>query len=153
MRKFDEDSCACFQTNFDTKLRYDKLDLWIKFSGFEVRIANQILAARCRDCLHIGFNGLKSAGDTDRVANPLGENVNFGWFQRMPLNALQNVIDSDAQPNRITYGAAGDYKTLDALVVAMIYELIDAWHQNGTGLVCLIGPNLLQDKYVPLVNA
>lgn len=149
----DDDAYFCFQTNFDTHLKYAKLDLWARFDDFETRIANHILGAQKRDRLRIGFNGLTAAATTDRVANPMGQDVNIGWMQRMRLNAPQRVLDSGANPAKLTYGAAGDFKTIDALVTSLVNELIDPWHRESTDLVALVGRDLLEDKYFPLVNA
>jgi hypothetical protein len=39
----DDDEYKCVQTNFDTKLRYDKLDMWAKFPNFQPLIQGQIV--------------------------------------------------------------------------------------------------------------
>lgn len=150
----DDDQYFCFQTNFDTHLRYAKLDLWAKFDDFEERIANHILNAQRRDRLRIGFNGRTAAADSDRDANPMGEDVNIGWLERLRLNAPARVMAEGAAAGKLTYGGdgSGDFKTLDALVYSLVNEAIDPWHRRRTDLVTLVGSDLLDDKYFNMVN-
>lgn len=144
----------CHQTNFDTALRYNKIDAWAKFKDFQTRIRNAILKRQALDRIMIGFNGTQAAAATDRNANPLLQDVNIGWLQKMRNHAAERVM-SEGEPasGKITIGSSGDYKNLDALVYDMVNELIDPWHQDDTELVVLTGRKLLSDKYFPLVNS
>ena len=76
----DGDGYKCTQTNFDTALPYSKLDMWAKFSDFQVRIRDAIVKRQALDRIMIGFNGLKREKTSDRVQFPLLQDVNIGWL-------------------------------------------------------------------------
>ncbi|MCJ8317008.1 phage major capsid protein, P2 family [Idiomarina sp.] len=147
-------SYFCKQTNFDTALRYGKLDAWAKFQDFQTRIRDAILKRQALDRIMIGFNGTSAATQSDRTANPLLQDVNIGWLQKMRDHAAERVMTEVVEASgKITVGTSGDYKNLDALVYDMVNNLIDPWHQDDTELVVLTGRKLLSDKYFPLVNS
>lgn len=147
-------SYFCKQTNFDTALRYGKLDAWAKFQDFQTRIRDAILKRQALDRIMIGFNGTSAATQSDRVNNPLLQDVNIGWLQKMRDHAAERVMTEVVEASgKITVGTSGDYKNLDALVYDMVNNLIDPWHQDDTELVVLTGRKLLSDKYFPLVNS
>jgi P2 family phage major capsid protein len=148
----DENGYNCTQTNFDTHLTYAKLDAWAKFKDFQTRIRNAIVRRQALDRIAIGFNGRSRAATSDRTANPLLQDVNKGWLQRMRDQAPNRVMDEGATPGKIKVGAAGDYANLDALVADLLASMIDPWHQDDTALVVLCGRGLLHDKYFPLIN-
>lgn len=142
------------QTNFDTLIRYSKLDAWAKFPDFQTRIRDVILKRQALDIITIGFNGISRAATSNRVANPLLQDVNIGWLQKYRAHAAQRVLaEVVAGSGKVTIGANGDYKNLDALVMDAVGNLIDPWHQEDTELVVILGRDLLADKYFPLVNA
>jgi P2 family phage major capsid protein len=148
----DENGYNCTQTNFDTHLTYAKLDAWAKFKDFQTRIRNAIVRRQALDRIAIGFNGRSRAATSDRTANPLLQDVNKGWLQRMRDQAPNRVMDEGATAGKIKVGAAGDYANLDALVADLLANMIDPWHQDDTALVVLCGRGLLHDKYFPLIN-
>lgn len=148
----DENGYNCTQTNFDTHLTYAKLDAWAKFKDFQTRIRNAIVRRQALDRIAIGFNGRSRAATSDRTANPLLQDVNKGWLQRMRDQAPNRVMDEGATAGTIKVGAAGDYANLDALVADLLASMIDPWHQDDTALVVLCGRGLLHDKYFPLIN-
>jgi P2 family phage major capsid protein len=141
----------CEKTNFDTHINYATLDAWAKFKDFQIRVRNQIIARQALDRMMIGFNGTSVAANTDIVANPLLQDVNKGWLQHMREEAPARVMAQGATAGKVAVGAAGDYKNLDALVFDAI-RLLDPWFHNNPNLVCMLGRNLLDDKYFPLVN-
>ncbi|WP_163497358.1 P2 family phage major capsid protein, partial [Escherichia coli] len=69
----------CEQTNFDTALTYQKLDLWAKFKDFQLRIRNAIIRRQALDRIMIGFNGVTRAKKSNREVNKLLQDVNIGW--------------------------------------------------------------------------
>lgn len=142
----------CTQTNFDTALPYSKLDAWAKFPDFQTRIRDAILKRMALDIIMIGFNGTSRAATSNRANNPQLQDVNIGWLQKMRNHAEQRVMAEGATAGLISIGANGDFKNLDALVMDMVNSLIDPWHRDDTGLVALIGRDLLADKYFPIVN-
>ncbi|MEG1117113.1 MAG: phage major capsid protein, P2 family [Janthinobacterium sp.] len=146
----------CEQTNFDTHLKYAKLDAWAKFPDFQSRVANAILTRQALDRIVIGFNGVKAMADTDLDANPLLQDVNKGWLQHLRELAPERVLGLVAagMPGKVIIGDAdgADYANLDAAVTDAV-NLLDPWYQEDTNLVAIVGRKLLNDKYFPLVNA
>lgn len=149
----DKNGYACKQTNFDTFISYAKLDGWAKFPDFQTRLRDLILARQALDRICIGFNGTSAAVATNLALNPLLQDVNIGWLQQYRTNAPERVMaEVVAASGQVTIGATGDYKNLDALVMDVVASLIDPWYQGDPKLVCILGRNLLHDKYFPLVN-
>ncbi|MHB9322258.1 phage major capsid protein, P2 family [Phytobacter diazotrophicus] len=154
----DGEGYKCTQTNFDTALPYQKLDLWAKFQDFQTRIRDAIIQRQALDRIMIGFNGVKREKTSDRVANPLLQDVNIGWLEKIrqekPVQVLDKVIGEDGQviSQVIRVGKAGDFKNLDALVMGAVNEKIAAWYQEDTELVVICGRALLADKYFPIIN-
>lgn len=142
----------CEQTNYDTHIRYNTLDMWAKFQDFQIRLARAIQRQCALDRIMIGFNGTSVAAATDRNANPLLQDVNKGWLQYLRDNAAARVMDEGATAGKVVVGAAGDYKTLDGLVYDATQSLLDAWHANAGDLVAIVGRDLMHDKLFPLVN-
>lgn len=149
----DEVGYYCKQTNSDTFITYQKLDLWAKFPDFQTRIRDAILKRQALDRIMIGWNGTSRAATSDRVANPLLQDVNKGWLQRYREEAAARVMSEGAPAaGVINIGATGHYKNLDALVMDMVNNLLDPWFAEDTDMVAICGRELLADKYFPLVN-
>lgn len=143
------DKYTCKQTNFDSAFPYALLDAWAKFPDFQVRLTGAIAQRQGLDRIMIGFNGTSAATATDPVANPLRQDVNIGWLQKIRTSAADRVLDEGATVGKVTIGATGDYKTLDGLVYDNV-QLLDPWHRNNPNLVVMVSRNLLHDK---LLNA
>ncbi len=147
----DQHRYRCEKTNFDTHLTYQKLDAWAKFPDFQTRIRDVIVKRQALDRIMIGFNGKSVAATTDIVANPLLQDVNIGWLEKMRRDAPQRVMNQGATPNKVIIGDTGDYANLDAAVYDAL-SLLDPWYREDAGLVVILGRELLHDKYFPLVN-
>lgn len=149
-----KNSYECKQTNFDTALRYNKLDMWAKFPDFQIRIRDAILQRQALDRIMIGFNGTSAAVETDRVANPLLQDVNIGWLQKVRTDAPEQVINEGVEASGKIYISKtdGDFGNLDALVASMVAELLPAWYQDDTELVVIMGRELLNDKLLPMIE-
>ena len=141
----------CQQTNYDSHLNYAKIDAWAKFPDLQVRVARMLAQRQALDRMCIGFNGVSIAQDTDLATNPLLQDVNKGWLQKMREEAPSRVLHEGKTAGKVVIGSAGDYKNLDAAVFDA-RELLDPWHRNNPNLVCILGAKLLHDKYFPLVN-
>ena len=143
----------CVQTDYDTHIRYATLDAWAKFKDFQTRISNQVLQRCALDRIMIGWNGTSAAADTNRVANPLLQDVNIGWLQKLRANAAARVMVQGAVANKVSYGthADADYKNLDALVYDAYKSLLDPWFAEDPLLVAIVGRDLMHDKLFPLV--
>lgn len=144
----------CTQTNFDTAIKYAKIDMWAKFANFQTRLRDAILQRQALDRILIGFNGVTRAATSNRATNPLLQDVNKGWLQHYREQAPARVMDEGDTANQVRVGAAAgaDYANLDALVIDAVNNLIDPWHQEDTELVVICGRDLLADKYFPIVN-
>ncbi|MDP3229391.1 MAG: phage major capsid protein, P2 family [Acidovorax sp.] len=143
---------VCVQTNYDTHIRYNKLDMWAKFKDFQLRIARAIQQQCALDRIMIGFNGTSAAADTNRVTNPLLQDVNVGWLQKLRSEAPARVLDTGATAGKVRVGATGDYKTLDGLVYDAHKSLLEPWHAAAGDLVAIVGRGLMHDKLFPLVD-
>lgn len=142
----------CVQTNYDTHIRYATLDSWAKFKDFQTRISNQVLQRCALDRIMIGWNGTSAAADTNRVANPLLQDVNIGWLEHIRVNAPDRVVKEGAAAGKVTFGAGGDFAHLDALVYDATKTLLDPWCQEDPQLVAIVGRDLMHDKLFPLVE-
>ncbi|EDV0343384.1 phage major capsid protein, P2 family [Salmonella enterica subsp. enterica serovar Minnesota] len=153
----DGEGYKCTQTNYDTALPYSKLDLWAKFQDFQTRIRDAIVLRQALDRIMIGFNGVKREKTSNRVTNPLLQDVNIGWLEKIRQEAPVQVLDkivSEGQviSPKIRIGTGGDFANLDALVLGAVSEKIAPWYQEDTELVVVCGRSLLADKYFPIVN-
>jgi len=148
----DSDGYECKQTNYDTHIRYAKLDAWAKFHDFQTRIRDVVNQRCALDRMTIGFHGKSAAANTDRTANPLLEDVNIGWLELLRTRAPDRVIKEGAEAGKVTYGPGGDYKLLDGLVYDCYKNLLDPWNQEDPQLVAIVSRNLMHDKLFPLVN-
>lgn len=83
-----KDSYVCKQTNFDSAFPYALLDAWAKFPDFQVKLSNAIILRQALDRIMIGFNGTSAAATTKRAANPLLQDVNIGWLQKIRLSLM-----------------------------------------------------------------
>jgi P2 family phage major capsid protein len=157
----------CAQTNFDTGISYQKLDMWAKFPDFQAKLRNLIVNQQSLDRIMIGLNGTSVAEETNRETNPLLQDVNKGWLQQYRENAPTNVMN-EGKPDsgKITVGAtkviaedgtawkveAGDYNNLDALVFDAVNTLIHPQFRENPQLVVITSSELLADKYFPKIN-
>jgi P2 family phage major capsid protein len=147
----------CEQTNFDTVIRYATIDAWSKFPDFQTRLRDQIVKRAALDRIMIGWHGTSRAVTSDRIKNPLLQDVNIGWLQQIRAHAPDNWLQEVAKDSRkIQIGSAvsgaNGFKNLDALVMDMVANLLEPWYQDDTELVVICGRELLHDKYFPLIN-
>lgn len=142
----------CKKTDFDTHIKYATLDAWAKFPDFQTRVRDLIVGRQALDRIMIGWNGTSAAATTDRVANPMLQDVNIGWIKHIQTDAPTRVMDHGAEAGKIVIGPDGDYRNLDALVFDINNEMLDPWYQNAPGLVAIMGRKLLSDKLFPLFN-
>jgi len=138
----------CTQTDFDTHVKYSKLDQWAKFPDFQARMRNLILAQAARDRIMIGFNGTSRAATSDLATNTKLQDVNIGWLQHLRTDAPERVMTTFNVGDQ----AGSVYKNIDAAVMDVTDSLIDEWFLEDTELVCILGRKLLSDKYLGLVS-
>ncbi|WP_216819752.1 phage major capsid protein, P2 family [Zoogloea sp. LCSB751] len=145
----------CRQTDFDTYIEYSNLDQWAKFPDFQSRIRNAILQQMARDRLMIGWNGTSAASTTNRIANPLLQDVNIGWIQKLRIARPGNVLSECLHGSgKVLVGMTGDYSTIDSLARDVFNNLIPSWYQDMSfGYVAIMGRALGADRLFPLINA
>ncbi|MFE1572225.1 phage major capsid protein, P2 family [Comamonas odontotermitis] len=150
----------CAQTNYDTAIRYAKLDMWAKFPEFQKMLSAAIIQQCALDRMMIGFNGVSAAANTNRAANPLLQDVNKGWLQDLRENAPARVMKEGQTAGKIKIGvdAAGkkladaDYASLDGAVYDARHNLIAAQFAESADLVAIVGRDLMHDKLFPIVD-
>ncbi|MGE8327286.1 phage major capsid protein, P2 family [Pseudomonas urmiensis] len=146
-----KDSYVCKKTDYDTSFPYALLDAWAKFPDFQVKLSKAIAMRQALDRIMVGFNGTSAAATTNRTTNPLGQDVNIGWLQKIRVGAPDRVLDSGATAGKVKVGVGGDYKTLDGLVFDAV-QMLDPWHRNSPDLVVLVSRNLMHDKLLSAVE-
>ncbi|WP_110717289.1 phage major capsid protein, P2 family [Salinicola acroporae] len=165
LSSLDTQSYECRITEFDTHLGYNKIDAWAKFPNFQAMIRDTIVRQQALDRITIGFNGTRAAVQSDPVANPLLQDVNIGWLQHYRDQAPERVMAKGKAGGNVVIdptptkgedgkinGMVGDYATLDVLVYDAISSFIQPWYRRNPGLVVILGRNLMDDKYFPLLN-
>lgn len=147
------DTYFCTQTNFDTFIKYQKLDKWAKFENFGERIGRHLAKTIGRNRISIGWHGINRAATSNRALNPLGQDVNKGWLQKIRDWAEHRILsEGEQEPGEIRVGKDGDYENIDSLVYDLVEAKIHEQYQDDTDLVCIIGRELLHDKYLGLID-
>ncbi|PTR05323.1 MULTISPECIES: P2 family phage major capsid protein [unclassified Novosphingobium] len=154
-------------TLFDTWLPWETIDNWSKFPDFATRYSRQVAISVALSRIMVGFHGLTAAADTDADENPMGEDVNIGWLQKLRLERPDHVMGR----NTVTAGgvttatgtakpiyigkdantADGDYKNIDALAYDLIAGM-PAWARASTDHVVIVSQDLVDEKYFPMIN-
>lgn len=156
-----------YSTLFDTWLPWELIDMWSRFPDFAQRYAKHVAVSVALSRIMVGWHGESAAADTDGDANPLGEDVNIGWLQKLRLEKASHVMGRamvTAGGVTTATGAAapiyigpdadqadGDYKNIDALA----YDLISgmpSWARASTDHVVIVSQDLVDEKYFPMVN-
>lgn len=148
-----DDSYTCVQTNFDTALKYGKVDAWAKFPDFQTKYRDVTIKQQGLDRMMIGFNGTHAAAATDRAANPLLQDLNVGWLQHIRTDAPSHwMFEVVAASGAVNIGEGWDYENVDALVLDITEQLIDEAARDNPALVVICGRAILADKYFNKVN-
>lgn len=147
-----KDAYSCKQTNFDSAFPYALIDAWAKFPDFQPRLTAAIAQRQALDRIMIGFNGTSAAAATDIGTNPLLQDVNIGWLQKIRTGAPDRVLDEVvAASGKVTVGATGDYKTLDGIVFDAV-QMLEPWHRARPDLVVMVSRDLLHNKLLAAVE-
>ena len=167
----------CKQTDFDWARGYALMDAWRHKPNFETLLRDAILQQQSRDRIMIGWYGTSAAAQTDRTANPLLQDVNFGWLYKIRTNAPAQVFNDGSLTVRtngtnnaalkaiyvkagvqlfdpgVAYNATGGSADADAdfssldALVLDAKRLIPEWWRGDTELVVIVGHDLVDDKY------
>lgn len=173
---------TCEQTNFDWAQRYALLDAWRHRPEFQTLMRDSILQQQGRDRIMIGWNGTSVAATTDRVANPLLQDVNIGWLHKIRTNAPAQVFNDGSltvktngtnnaalkaiyvKPGVELFDANAAYNATGGSASAVAdYSSLDAlvldakrllpeWHRGDTELVVIVGHDLVDDKYFTIAQ-
>lgn len=149
----DNINYECMKTDFDTTLRYSKIDQWAKFPNFQELVRDAIIEQAGRDRLMIGFNGTSAAVETNRDVNPLLQDVNIGWLKKLQMNAAARYMTEGSVANKIRVGTGGDYANLDELVYDMRSSLLQPWYARDNSFIACCSADILDEKYFPLIAA
>ena len=146
-------SYTCKKVNFDTDMKYAKLDAWAHRKDFQQKIANLIIKSQGLAMLMMGFNGVKRVATSNITTNPLMQDVAVGWLQKIRNHAAGQVFKEGAVgSNKITVGSGKDYENIDALVVDAVSEFIEEQYRNDEAMVVTCSRKMLDSKIYPLVN-
>ncbi|MFA0704535.1 P2 family phage major capsid protein, partial [Vibrio sp. 10N.222.48.A3] len=132
----------CEQVNFDTALRYAKVDAWAHHKNFNTLLSKATREQIDANKITIGWYGESVADNTDASANPNGEDVNKGWFQAMRDHNAARLIKQGKNVGEVRIGQGGDFINLDLAVLETKNLLHDAC-ENDSNLVAIIGSDLL----------
>ena len=139
-----------FETHSDVALKYASIDAWSKFPNFPQRYAAAVQKQIGLDRIMIGWNGTSVAATTNRVTNPLLQDVNKGWLQIAREQAPQQVLSQGIKAaGKIQIGETGDYANLDELVHD-VSRMIDEVYRDGGDLIAIIGRDLLDNDKAKL---
>lgn len=177
----DRGKYRCEITHSDVAIRYAKLDQWRHRPEFQTLVSEVIVKQHGRDRIMIGWNGVAAAADTDIVAFPLLQDVNFGWLYKIRTFAPTQVMaGGEIEPAQLDangvvtapgkiYVAAGegvelvnsdgsnadtadaDFANLDALVYTAT-ELLAEWNRDDTDLVVIVGRDLVHAHFANFIN-
>lgn len=153
----------CEQTNFDTKIKYSKLDAWAHKPEFQTILRDAIVARQGLDRMLIGWHGTHVAKKTNRINFPLLQDVNKGWIQNTRDDAPARIIgDGDHSGDKAAAGhvpaiyvsatGTADFVSLDALAFDAI-QLLDEQHRSRTDLVVMVSGELVNEKKFALINS
>ena len=156
-----------YSTLFDSWLPWELVDAWSKFPDFAQRYAKHVATSVALSRIMVGWHGVEAADDTDAEDNPLGEDVNIGWLQKLRLEKADHVMGramvtaggvttatGAAAPIYIGSGsdhADGDYKNIDALAYDLIAGM-PSFARSSTDHVVVVSQDLVDEKYFPMVN-
>lgn len=166
----DKGKYRCEITHSDVAIKYARLDQWRHRPEFQTLVRDVIIKQQGRDIIMIGWNGVACAANTDAVAFPLLQDVNYGWLYKIRTFApTKHMAGGDITPE--TRNGAGvvtaggkvyvadgevstqvDYVNLDALVYDAT-ELLAEWHRDDTDLVVICGRNLVHAHFANFINS
>ncbi|AGB11020.1 TPA: phage major capsid protein, P2 family [Vibrio parahaemolyticus] len=106
-----------------------------KFMKLLTEFSNQMFAL---DIMRVGWNGVSAEANTDPDTNPLGQDVNEGWYHYVKNRKASQIVDTD-----VYFDNEGDYKTLDAMASDIINNQIHPMFRNDPRLTVYVGSGLI----------
>lgn len=139
----DELGYQLYQTNSDTAIDFETIDIWAKFPNFRELYSAFVQEQIALDRIKIGWNGTHAAANTDPITYPMLEDVNKGWLQYVREKAPGQILpEGEKTAGKILIGETGDFKNLDSLVYDVRYMLHENF-RDSTDLVAIVGSKLL----------
>jgi P2 family phage major capsid protein len=131
-----------FKTEFDIALSYADIDAWAKFPNFADLYMQAVREAISNDILQAGWTGITAETATNIVSNPLLEDLNIGWLQKIRAynSGSQYAIGTTEIP--ITLGTGGSYANLDEAVHDIKQTIATQFRGRGDH-VALVSDDLL----------
>ncbi len=147
----------CTQTNYDVAIPYSKIDTYASQDNFRELLDDAVIKRQALDKIMIGFNGTSRAATSNREINPLLQDVNKGWLQKIreqnPNNCIKEILPGS---NKIKIGFGVDmtegYGNIDALVIDLINNALPIEIQDDPNLVVILGRENISDKMMKLMN-
>ncbi|EQA03718.1 phage major capsid protein, P2 family [Glaesserella parasuis] len=157
----DKRTYNCEQVNFDSHIRWARLDEWAKHPDFQEKVASQTQKTIALNLIMMGWNGTSRAATSNPSSNTLLQDVKKGWLQQLREDTGGTKVMSGADTeNKIKVGkgqgtgenAGKGYENLDALVTDAVNNLIHEVYAEDTDLVVICGREVLHDKYFTMIN-
>ena len=147
----------CEQTNFDVSFSYSKLDTLATKKNFSEILNKQIMVRRGLDRIAIGFNGTHRAANSNKIENPLLQDVNVGWLQilreRNPNNCLtESLLGSGQIKIGKNLPMSEGYSSIDNLVSDLFYTLMPLRYREASEMIVLTGRGNITNKYISLLD-
>lgn len=139
------------QTNFDIFMRYATMDSWAKFPDFQERYSSWAMEARALGVIMVGWYGESAAATTNAGTNPLGQDVNIGWYKLLRnFNAGAQVVSAGGTAGQVRIGPSGDYVNIDTAAYDL-KMMIPAKYRKD--LVVIVGEDLIADERTKMYAA
>ena len=127
-------------------ITYADIDAWAKFPNFQELYMQAVRNAIAIDMLQTGWTGTSAAASTNIGSNPLLQDLNIGWLQKLRTYNSGSQYHVGTGPTPISIGAStGVYKNLDHLVRDAV-ETVGLAHRDRDDLVALISRNLVASQ-------
>lgn len=139
-----------YEVDTDYAIPYSVLNSWAHVStGMAKMIRSQVKQQIADDRVMCGFNGTSVAANSNRIDNPLLQDLNIGWPQLLKNQNSDNVFSEDVDDEgvslgtgKIKVGEGQRYKNLDQVVTALKNAIPK---HKRKGLVALVSEDLMEE--------
>lgn len=130
-----------FATEFDVALKYGLIDSWAKFPNFAALYMQAVREAIANDMVQVGWTGTSAATATNISNNPLLQDLNIGWLQKIRVfNSGSQYVNGTVQ-DPVALGDT-DFVNLDVLA-HIAKQRIPVQFRNRPDFVLLVGSDIL----------
>ncbi len=124
----------CQQMNIDGFIPYAKLDSYTADPLFDETIERFLNTHLLQSILMIGWHGKERKGTSNPAENPMGEDVQKGWLQKIRDNATAQNKDNVLNIGEI--GNNGTYSTLNKAIKAGISKISPVYRDGDLIAIC-----------------